>query len=274
MDGGPSMRRHLCSSVPSALGLPVAKGGCPPSAPGRQRSHCTVRGRAAAGREKPELHRLIRPVPARLLPRPLPFPSRPTGMLEPRGRGGAAGGGSEDRGVRSLPAGLRDPRLAPPAVPAWENHDLAAAAGVGPRSATGAKGSVGCAWPGCGGWRGRGGRCEPCRHRGRIPPGARPLEGAPGPGSAHYSPVSQCGQGRVASDWTWGPSPEMLEGLEEIIFSSCPSSAQARAVTFFLVRSALLSTSHPSFAMETTGTCWGKVKVKEGMGVLLNAECR
>lgn len=53
------------------------------------------------------------------------------------------------------------------------------------------------------------------------------LEGAHGPGSAHHRPVSQCAQCRGASHTTAGylldrgiRNPAMLEGLEEITFSS------------------------------------------------------
>lgn len=269
MDGAPSLsRRWFCSSVASALGLPVAKGGCPRSAPRRQRSRCRVWGRAAAGREKPELHRLIRPVPSR--PVPCPVPSRRDAGA--RDRSGAAGQESEDRGVRPFPVGRRDPLLAPPAVPAWEIHDLPAAAGVGPRAATGAKRSVRCVWPG---WRGR---CEPSRHRGRIPPGSRPLEGTLGPGSAHYRPTTVWPvQGGIRFNWDIGAIPCDARGTGRNYFFFLTQQYPGMYFHFILVRGALLSMSpspFASFAVEATGSFWGKAKVIEGVEKLLNGECR
>lgn len=165
--------RRQCrgTSVVSAAGLPGAKESCPRPAPRRPGSRRRARGRAAAGREKPELHRPLRPFPS------YPVSSRPRDagaegprrISQPRERGPG--------GPHSLPAGRGDPRLASPGVPAWENHDLVAAAGVGPWATTGATCCVGCAWPGCGGWRGRRGRCQLRLYWGRILPGAWPQRG-------------------------------------------------------------------------------------------------
>lgn len=114
-DGAPCLRRHWRgTSVAPAPGLPGAKGGCPRPAPRRQCSRRRARGRAAAGREKPELHRLLPPVPSHPIPF-RPVPSRwdagaegPRRGGRPRERGPEEGGGvPSQRGAGTLAWPLR-----------------------------------------------------------------------------------------------------------------------------------------------------------------------
>lgn len=92
--------------------------------------------------------------------------------------------------------------MAPLGVPAWENHDLAAVAGMGPRAAMGAMCCVGRAWPGCG----YGG--------GLLPdlPGARTPEWVGGPGSAHGSPSAWHGSVPPMQQRDLGPGERLLKG--------------------------------------------------------------
>lgn len=84
-------------------------------------------------------------------------------------------------------------------------------------------------------------------------------------------------QGGIRFNWDIGAIPCDARGTGRNYFFFLTQQYPGMYFHFILVRGALLSMSpspFASFAVEATGSFWGKAKVIEGVEKLLNGECR